>query len=147
MGRCRRPARGPGPGVQELPRAGRGHQGARAETFADHYSQVRQFYVSQTPIEQPHIANALVFELSKGQTPAIRARMVPHLLNIDTGLADAVAKGLRLKEMPKPTHRDLKPSDKLGIPKNGPKSFAGRKVGALVTDGSTPTCSRPSGRR
>lgn len=28
--------------------------------------------------------------------------MVSHLLNIDTGLADAVAKGLRLKEMPKP---------------------------------------------
>ena len=42
------------------------------------------------------------FELSKVETPAIRARMVSHLLNIDEGLADAVAKGLRLKEMPKP---------------------------------------------
>jgi catalase len=71
----------------------------------------------------------------------IRARMVSHLLNIDQGLADAVAKGLRLKEMPKPmpaakpTRQDLKPSDKLSIIKNGPKSFAGRTVGALITDG------------
>ncbi len=114
---------------------------ARSETFSDHYSQARQFYISQTEIEQRHIVNALTFELSKVQTPAIRARMVSHLLNIDVGLADAVAKGLRLKEMPKPataarpTHQDLKPSPKLSIIKNGPKSFAGRKVGALVTDG------------
>jgi catalase len=114
---------------------------ARSETFADHYSQARQFYISQTEIEQRHIGNALTFELSKVQTPAIRARMVSHLLNIDAGLADAVAKGLRLKELPKPaaaarpTRQDLKPSPKLSIIKNGPKSFAGRKVGALVSDG------------
>ena len=114
---------------------------ARSETFSDHYSQARQFYISQTEIEQRHIGNALTFELSKVQTPAIRARMVSHLLNIDAGLAEAVAKGLRLKEMPKPataarpTRQDLKPSPKLSIIKNGPKSFAGRKVGALVTDG------------
>ncbi|MDY3556653.1 catalase [Gemmata sp. JC717] len=113
----------------------------RSETFSDHYSQARQFYVSQTDIEKQHIANALTFELSKVERVDIRARMVAHLLNIDQGLADAVAKGLRLKEVPKPmpaakpTRQDLKPSDKLSIVKNGPKSFAGRKVGALVTDG------------
>ncbi len=67
--------------------------------------------------------------------------MVSHLLNIDRGLADAVAKGLRLKQMPepapaaRPTRQDLKPSPPLSIISNGPKSFAGRKVGALVTDG------------
>ncbi len=113
----------------------------RSETFADHYSQARQFYVSQTDIERRHIQNALVFELSKVETVAIRERLVGHLLNIDKELADAVAKGLRLKEMPKalpaakPTMQDLKPSDKLSVLKNGPKSFAGRMVGALVTDG------------
>jgi catalase len=113
----------------------------RPETFADHYSQARQFYTSQTGIEQKHIQNALVFELSKVERADIRSRMVAHLLNIDEGLADAVAKGLRLKEVPKPmpaarpTDKGLKPSDRLSIVKNGPKSFAGRKVGALVTDG------------
>ncbi len=115
---------------------------ARSETFADHYSQARQFYISQTKVEQKHIVNALTFELSKVETPAIRTRMVAHLLNIDNGLAESVAKGLRLKEMPepaqaaKPTRQDLKPSPALSILKNGPKSFAGRKVGALVTDGT-----------
>jgi len=113
----------------------------RPESFADHYSQARQFYVSQTEIERRHIANALTFELSKVQTPAIRSRVVSHLRNIDETLAQSVAKQLRIKQMPepatakRPTRMDLKPSPKLSIVQNGPKSFAGRKVGALVTDG------------
>ncbi len=60
---------------------------ARADTFADHYSQARQFYVSQSPIEQKHISDALVFELSKVERPDIRERMVSHLRNIDGDLA------------------------------------------------------------
>jgi len=113
----------------------------RSETFADHYSQARQFYLSQTEIEQTHLAAALIFELSKVETPAIRGRMVSHLLNIDTGLAHEVANGLRLKEMPapadaaKPTRQDLNPSPALSILLNGPRSFVGRKLGVLVTDG------------
>ena len=59
----------------------------RAESFADHYSQARQFFISQTPTEQSHIATALTFELSKVKTPVIRERMVSHLLNIDEALA------------------------------------------------------------
>jgi catalase len=50
----------------------------RPESFADHYSQARQFYISQTGAEQRHIASALTFELSKVETPAIRERMVSH---------------------------------------------------------------------
>ena len=113
----------------------------RSETFADHYSQARQFYVSQTDTEQNHIANALIFELSKVERLAIRARMVSHLLNIHPDLAKQVAEGLGLKEMPnkadaaKPTQENLKKSPALSILLNGPKSFKGRKVGALVTDG------------
>jgi catalase len=30
---------------------------ARSETFADHYSQAWQFYLSQTALEQGHIQN------------------------------------------------------------------------------------------
>jgi catalase len=113
----------------------------RSETFADHYSQARQFYISQTDIEQSHIVAALTFELSKVERPDIRARMVAHLLNIDQELAQQVADGLRLKEMPKPadaakpTRQDLQQSPALSILLNGPTSFKGRKVGALVTDG------------
>jgi catalase len=113
----------------------------RSETFADHYSQARQFYLSQTGVEQTHIANALIFELSKVETPPIRARVVSHLLNIDAGLAARVTEGLRLRETPapadaaRPTRQDLAPSPALSIILNGPRSFAGRKVGVLVTDG------------
>ncbi len=136
------PRESPQKGYQSCPANEAGpKQRARSETFADHYSQARQFFISQTEVEQRHIANALTFELSKVVALAIRARMVSHLLNIDRGLAEQVAKGLRLEAMPapadaaRPTRQDLKPSPALSILKNGPTSFAGRKVGALITDG------------
>ncbi|MFA6155566.1 catalase [Mesorhizobium sp.] len=114
----------------------------RSETFADHYSQARQFYISQHPVEQGHIADAITFELSKVQTPVIRERVVSHLLNIDDGLAAKVADALGLQTMPKPaqaavpTRTDLPVSDALSILKNGPGRFEGRKLGILVTDGT-----------
>ena len=114
----------------------------RPESFADHYSQARQFYLSQTHQEQGHIANALIFELSKVEKPAIRTRLVEHLPHIDHGLADRVAEGLGFREQVKPVLaakqplRDIKPSKALSIIQNGPKSFAGRKVGVLITDGT-----------
>jgi catalase len=113
----------------------------RPESFADHYSQARQFYISQTPIEQAHIADALVFELSKVETPAIRERVVAHLPNIDVALAQKVAEGLGLDAVPAAhepavTPRpDLPPSDPLSILKNTLGSFKGRKLGMLMTDG------------
>ena len=114
----------------------------RAESFADHYSQARQFFNSQTAPEQRHIAAALTFELSKVETVAIRERMVAHLLNIDEGLAETVADKLGMKELPKPADAavaprdDLEPSPALSIIENGPESFAGRKVGVLVSPGA-----------
>jgi len=115
---------------------------ARSATFADHYSQARQFLISQTPTEQMHIVKALVFELSKVDQPMIRERVLSHLLNIDNGLAQQVAHGLGMTSLPiaaqavRSTRQDLKPSDALSILKNGPNSFAGRKLGILVTDGA-----------
>jgi catalase len=114
----------------------------RPESFADHYSQARQFYISQLPIEQKHIADALTFELSKVERPDIRARMVSHLLNIDQDLAAKVADGLGLPKLPepalaaRPTITDLPPSEALSIVKNGPQSFKGRKLGILLSDGA-----------
>ncbi|NKL13681.1 catalase [Rhizobium leguminosarum bv. viciae] len=114
----------------------------RAESFADHYSQARQFYISQTPPEQRHIAAALIFELSKVETPIIRERMVSHLMNIDETLASKVGHALGFKSMPKPadaampTRQDLEPSPGLSIIERGPKRFEGRKLGILVSDGT-----------
>ena len=114
----------------------------RAESFADHYSQARQFFISQTPPEQRHIAAALVFELSKVENPLIRERVVSHLLNIDETLASKVGHALGFKSMPKPadaampTRQDLEASPALSIIERGPKRFEGRKLAILVTDGA-----------
>jgi catalase len=116
-------------------------QRVRSERFADHYSQARQFFISQTPVEQQHIIDAFVFELSKCEEPGIRARMVANLRNVHEDLARGIAEGLRLDPLPDPSAparrpiTDLPPSPALSIVANGPESFAGRKIGALVTDG------------
>lgn len=112
----------------------------RAESFADHYSQARQFYRSQTPTEQGHIRDAFVFELSKCERVDIRERMVANLRNVDEELAAGVADGIGLDELPPASEPalppiDLDPSPALSILTNGPESFAGRKLGVLVTDG------------
>jgi catalase len=131
-----------GVGFQSYPAEDEGPKlRVRADSFADHYSQARQFYISQTPIEQTHIANSFTFELSKVERPEIRSRMVSHLLNVDSGLAERVAKGLGLQKMPeraepaKSPRTDLKPAPSLSILRNSPAKFEGRKVGVLVTDG------------
>src|ERR1019366_2593749 len=72
----------------------------RAEGFADHYSQARQFYLSQTAYEQAHIASALVFELSKVGHVHVREAMVAHLQHIEKDLAKRVAAGLAFDKMP-----------------------------------------------
>ena len=114
----------------------------RPELFADHYSQARQFFVSQTEIEQKHIAKALIFELSKVEVPEIRSRMVGHLLNIERELAQSVAKGLGIAKLPPAAKAarqpltDIEPSPSLSMLANPPGTFEGRKVGVLVTDGA-----------
>jgi catalase len=113
----------------------------RPESFADHYSQARQFFISQAEVEQRHITDAFVFELSKCDRADIRARMVAGLRNVDEDLARAVADGLGLADLPEPLAparepvRDLPASPALSILANGPDSLAGRKIGILVTDG------------
>lgn len=114
----------------------------RSPSFADHYSQAWQFYVSQTGTEQNHIADAFVFELSKVEREDIRIRMVSHLLNVDETLAQKVADGLGLEALPEAAtaavtpRKDLPVSDALSILKNGPASFSGRKLGVFVSEGT-----------
>lgn len=134
------PREDPKTGYHTFPEAVEGEKRRiRSETFADHYSQARMFYRSQTPVEQDHIANALVFELSKVETPAIRERVVSHLPNIDETLADKVAEGLGMEvpDAATPAREviDTDPSPALSILANPPGTFKGRKLGLLLTDG------------
>jgi len=112
----------------------------RAELFADHYSQARMFYRSQTESEQAHIASALVFELSKVQLEHVRERIVSRLRNIDEELAKRVAAGLAidLPEKAKAAKEPIgmEPSDALSIQKQAKQTLKGRKIGILFAEGS-----------
>jgi catalase len=137
------PRENPATGLSSYPAVEQGQKlRVRSESFADHYSQARQFYMSQTPIEQRHIADALTFELSKVKKTAIRERVVSNLENIDKELSERVAGGLGMNSMPaaaataRPVKMDLPVSAALSILKNGPASFKGRKVGVLISDGT-----------
>jgi catalase len=114
----------------------------RPESFADHYSQARQFYRSMTPPEQTNIVSALGFELSKVETMAVRTRMLGHLDLIDPALGKRVAEGMNLvgkadKITPAVAPRDdLKPSPALSLVAKAPKTIKGRTLAALVTESS-----------
>jgi catalase len=137
------PRENPEIGFKSYPEQAEGQkQRTRSETFADHYSQARQFYISQTEVEQKHMADALTFELSKCEHEKIRLRMLSHLMNVHDKLASDVAEGLGVTDMPEaatPARKpitDLPASDALSILKNGPDSFKGRKLGLYLSDGA-----------
>ncbi len=115
----------------------------RAESFADHFSQPRMFYRSQTPIEQAHIASTLVFELSKVETVAIRDRTIAQVRNIDEDLARRVADGLGMTDLPDAIApaapvQDLPLSPATGLIGRMKDTLEGRVVGILVDEGSDP---------
>lgn len=86
---------------------------ARSESFFDHYSQATMFYNSQAEHEKQHIINALSFELGKVDIPAIRERMIGHLLQIDKTLAASVADnlGIKIPQLPKQQLNHSIPAD------------------------------------
>lgn len=114
---------------------------ARSESFGDHYSQPRQFWLSMTEPERAHIAGAFAFELGKVSRPPIRSRILAHLAIIHRDLANQVSVALGMPIDPslvtafrKP--KDLKPSPALSIVGKAPETLKGRKIGVLVTTGS-----------
>jgi catalase len=113
----------------------------RAERFADHYSQARQFYRSQNAYEQAHLASALVFELSKVEHPHIREAMVGHLRHIDEDLAQRVGSALGMAELPPAPAaavavQDFAPSPALQLIGKMKDTLQGRVIGLLVAEGS-----------
>jgi len=113
----------------------------RAESFADHYSQPRMFLHSLEAAEQAHLASALVFELSKVETAAVRERMVGQLRNIDEALAQRVADGLGMAALPKAPPAAVPATDMPPVPEvrvigRGAETLQGRCIGILFDEGS-----------
>jgi catalase len=137
------PRQDPANGYTTFPSATEGTKlRIRAASFADHFSQARLFFQSQTEPEQNHIISAFIFELSKVDTKPVRERMLSQLANVDPAIAKRVATGLGMPEPGNltpaavPVRTDLKPSPALSILAKAKPSLKGRMVGCLIADGS-----------
>ncbi|MFG3300474.1 catalase [Micromonospora chersina] len=105
---------------------------AAPASFDDHFSQVRLFWLSMSPVEKEHIIRAYTFELGKCYHQAIKERQLQCLANIDPVLCEQVATGLGLPA-PKPTVplADAQPSPALSqVGREWPGD--GRMVGIVV---------------
>ncbi|WP_433286782.1 catalase [Micromonospora sp. CA-244673] len=105
---------------------------AAPASFDDHYSQVRLFWLSMSPVEKEHIIRAYTFELGKCYHQAIKERQLQCLANIDPVLCEQVATGLGLP-VPKPTVplAEVQPSPALSqVGREWPAD--GRMVGIVV---------------
>ncbi len=110
----------------------------RPDSFADHHSQARLFWLSQTDIERTHMVAAFRFELSKVDTVAVRERMVGHLLDVHPELGGRVAAALGMDARPAPAATDVRkvtPSPALSLLQKAPETLATKKIGCLVADG------------
>jgi len=136
------PREAPAQGFVSAAVAATGSKGrSRAASFADHYTQARQFYRSQTSHEQAHIASALVFELSKVASLPVREALVGHLRHIGADLAQRVADGLGFTGLPVSPPlaapiRDAAVSPALRTIGKMKDTLEGRCIGILLADGS-----------
>ncbi|WP_164111868.1 MULTISPECIES: catalase [Sphingobacterium] len=127
----------------------------RSSSFADHFTQARLFYNSQTPPEQKHIVSAFSFELSKVKDVGVRQRELAILYQVEPELASAVGRNIGLEpsktldeltlQFAKANHPEYpvkaqKPevttSNALSMAtKPGQGTIATRKIAFLVADG------------
>lgn len=127
----------------------------RSKSFADHFTQARLFFNSQSPEEQEHIISAYSFELSKVNSVDIRRRELAILNQIDKRLAGAVGENLGIKPPDKldemtvkfarqnhpeypivPPKPEVEKSKALSMKTSpGEGTIQTRKVGFLVADG------------
>src|ERR1044072_1442585 len=91
--------------------------------------------------EQRHILSPFALELAKVETVPIRTRMLGHLMIIDEALGSGVAEALGMEGQADaitpaqdPIDMDLSPT--LSMIKKAEPILKGRKVAALVTDGT-----------
>ena len=115
----------------------------KPEKFADHYTQARLFFESQTDDEKAHIARAFRFELSKVTVPAIRERTVAMLRNASESLAAQVAQDLGMalpdalpKVIETPATPEVENSSALSLlARPGDGGIRTRKVAVLIAEG------------
>jgi len=113
----------------------------RPESFADHYSHARLFWLSMTKPEQMHIVSAFAFELAKVSTIPVRCRVLGRLKLVHEDLCAGVEAALGMegqaeKLKPAVPATTMKPSKALSLIAKAAPTIKGRKIGVLVTDGA-----------
>ncbi|MEO6056848.1 MAG: catalase [Gemmatimonadales bacterium] len=116
----------------------------KPEKFADHFTQARLFWNSQSPVEQAHIIAAFRFELTRVQTNAVRTRMLSMLANVDDRLVAALADGLGMEvpdAMPRALEKPMAPEVEVSpalslMARPGDGSIRTRRVAVVVAAGA-----------
>lgn len=116
----------------------------KPEKFAEHFLQAKLFFDSQSGVEQQHIIDAFVFELSKVTVPAVRRRTISLLRNVSDKLAGPIAQGLGMplpdimpSAMPNPPQPEVAQSEKLSLCAfKGEEGIKTRKIAILVSQQS-----------
>jgi len=115
----------------------------KPEKFADHFTQARLFFESQTESEKNHIVGAFRFELTKVGVEAIRERVISMLANVSADLAQGVADGIGIavpaaqpRVLENPATPEVTESPALSLmARPGDGSVKTRRVALLVADG------------
>jgi catalase len=117
----------------------------KPEKFAEHYNQATLFWNSQSDVEKQHIIRAYRFELTRVQVSAVRRRVIAQLRNVAEELAQAVADGLGITELPEPLPKTLQRSPKPEVASSaalslfarpGATGVQTRRIAILVAPGS-----------
>lgn len=111
---------------------------ARSESFKDHFSQARLFWLSMTDIEKKHIIDAFSFELGKVKNKAIRKQVVDMYAHVSYSLASAIAERIGIVppiEVEVPHIHQTSPAVSQVI--NAKESVKSNKVAIIVTENSS----------
>jgi catalase len=133
-------------GFMSFPQPSEGDHKVRGkpERFAEHYNQATLFWDSQSDVEKQHIIRAFRFELTKVQVTGVRRRVVAQLRNVAEDLAQAVADGLGMAELPDPLPKILRRTPRPEVSRSealslmarpGQIGIRSRRVAILVADG------------
>ncbi|MER2090519.1 MAG: catalase [Sporosarcina sp.] len=104
---------------------------ARSESFSDHFSQARLFWNSMTLPEKKHIVDAFSFEVGKVKDKNIKQQVVDMFVNVDKGLATAIAEAVGVKH-PEGEESDVTESSPALSQELTAKSPATRKIAILI---------------
>lgn len=111
---------------------------ARSESFKDHFSQARLFWLSMSDIEKKHIIDAFSFELGKVKNKAIRKQVVDMYAHVSYSLASAIAERIGIVppvEVEVPHIQQTSPAVSQVI--NAKESVKSNKVAVIVTENSS----------